>query len=240
MFGVWGEAFIRKPSGLLPLGVDSLVWLLIQGIGLGLAAAAPIGPVNVEIARRAIRRGFGAGASVGMGAVSVDVAYVAASAFLFAGANRSGFGNHPWVQWPLTLAAVGVLGFLGVMSLRGARQASREDLFETNPAPAVSFRAGYLTGVLMTALNPFTLAYWFVVLPEVSGNISEQPVKDLPIICSGVLFGTSAWVVFFAGLLGWAGRFARQRLAVAADVAGGILLLGFAALALWKAIGRVL
>ena len=35
--------------------------LIAKGIALGLGAAVPIGPVNVQIARRTLRGGFGAG-----------------------------------------------------------------------------------------------------------------------------------------------------------------------------------
>src|SRR5437899_5754244 len=57
------------------------LWILWKGITLGLGAAAPIGPVNVEIARRAIRAGLWAGVLLGLGAVSVDVTYVVLASF---------------------------------------------------------------------------------------------------------------------------------------------------------------
>ena len=40
-----------------------------RGILLGWGVAVPLGPVNVEIARRTLRRGFRAGFFLGMGAV---------------------------------------------------------------------------------------------------------------------------------------------------------------------------
>ena len=47
----------------------SLGLLLLNGIGLGLGAAAPVGPVNVEIARRTIRLGRRAGLALGWAGV---------------------------------------------------------------------------------------------------------------------------------------------------------------------------
>ncbi|HEY2589318.1 MAG TPA: hypothetical protein VGI81_26470, partial [Tepidisphaeraceae bacterium] len=49
--------------------------LIGRGIALGIGAAVPIGPVNVEIARRTFRGGFPAGFALGCGAVTVDVSY---------------------------------------------------------------------------------------------------------------------------------------------------------------------
>jgi hypothetical protein len=58
-------------------------------------------------------------------------------------------------------------------------------------------------------------------------------------ICAGVFAGTLAWVVAFNGLLRLASRRARahgrRHLWLAtADAFGGITLLGFALLALWR------
>ncbi|MGA2501211.1 MAG: LysE family transporter [Tepidisphaeraceae bacterium] len=70
-----------------------------KGIILGLGAAAPIGPVNVEIARRTLRGGFPAGFFLGLGAVTVDVSY----AILVSLSIRPVL-NMPWLVGSLTFA----------------------------------------------------------------------------------------------------------------------------------------
>ena len=49
--------------------------LFARGVIFGLGAAVPIGPVNVEIARRTLRAGFRSGFFLGCGAVTIDVTY---------------------------------------------------------------------------------------------------------------------------------------------------------------------
>jgi threonine/homoserine/homoserine lactone efflux protein len=97
-----------------------------------------------------------------------------------------------------------------------------------------------VTGVLMTLLNPMTLAFWFVVIPGYVRMSSENPGHDLPFICAGVFGGALGWVVFFCGVLSILGRFRRGWWLVAADVAGGSLLLAFAGLAFLRSIRRFL
>jgi threonine/homoserine/homoserine lactone efflux protein len=81
----------------------------------------------------------------------------------------------------------------------------------------------------MTLVNPMTLAFWFVAVPGTVGHIAGNPRSELPIICLGVALGTSLWVVFFSGVMSALGRRYRRRWwLVAADVLGGIMLLGFA------------
>jgi L-lysine exporter family protein LysE/ArgO len=204
--------------------------LLFNGILFGLGAAMPLGPVNVEIARRTLRRGFAAGVALGAGACTVDVCYTVLYAV---GVAR--FTSYPWVYWPLAICGIGILGYLGVTSLLGARQASRNpDLLEKS---SPSIHGGYLTGLVMTATNPMTIVFWFTVLPTLAGPITAQPRRDLPIICVGVFLGTIGWVLSFAGLLSAAGRRYRRPwwMAAAADEIGGTMLLGLALLAFLRA-----
>jgi threonine/homoserine/homoserine lactone efflux protein len=244
----------------------SLEWEpLRKGILLGIGAAMPIGPVNVQIARRVLRYGFWSGAALGFGAVTVDVAYALLSAFSF---------THVFTQ-PTILRVVGVLGlllltYLGVQCLRAGRSAWRKDpLAATDDAapPAVptggeSRRArlkpriaDYVTGLLMTLLNPITLLFWFVVLPTTGAaigggttgggdnGIAKAATANLPMIAVGVFIGTLSWVFAFGTLLatasvgiGAAHERRRKWLAVA-DIAGGVTLLGFAVAAAWRTFG---
>lgn len=198
--------------------------LLLNGVLFGLGAAIPIGPVNVEIARRTLRGGFAAGVALGCGAVTIDVAYCV----LYA-AGVAQLVNQSIVYRPLGIAGILMLLYLGIMSLRGAREAGRIDVIGSPAVPSI--HGAYLTGLLMTATNPMTLAFWFTVLPGMAGTITAQPGRDLPIICLGVFIGAIGWVCFFAGLLSLAGRFRKPWWMIAADEIGGFILLG---LATWR------
>jgi threonine/homoserine/homoserine lactone efflux protein len=205
--------------------------LLIKGVALGLGAAVPIGPVNVQIARRALRGGFASGFALGCGAVTVDVVYAVLSSL---GLRR--VVEVPAVEWALRVAGTALLAYLGTMCLRGEREAWRADAVL---APGASTRpverrhaADYVTGLLMTLLNPMTIAFWFVAVPALVGSITDDPAKDLPAVCAGVFLGTIGWVVFFSAGLSLAGRFRRNWWLAAADAVGGASLLLFAGTAL--------
>jgi L-lysine exporter family protein LysE/ArgO len=199
--------------------------------------------VNVEIARRTLRGGFRPGFALGCGAVSVDVLYAILSS---QGLKR--VIDRPAVMPVLGVAGVGMLLYLAAMSFRGANRALKADPLaagaeENGAAPTQhGVRGAYVTGVLMTLLNPLTLAFWFVAVPGALGPITEEPSRDLPMICAGVFLGTLGWVVLFAGALAVAGnsRFRRAWWPAAADGLGGLTLLGFAVLALWRLRGPFL
>ena len=207
--------------------------VIARGIGLGLGAAVPIGPVNVEIARRTLRGGFFAGFALGCGAVSIDVTYAIVSSLSWAQLLM-----RRQVLLPVSLGGVVFLMYLGFLSLRGAVRDWRADYLQA-AALAPSARGGYLsgayvTGVLMTLLNPMTLAFWFLAVPGQVASFTKDAGGSLPMICTGVFIGTILWVVTFAGILSRARRWRKTWWIAAADATGGLILFGFALAKLWQ------
>lgn len=212
--------------------------ILWKGVLLGLGAAAPIGPVNVEIARRSLRGGFGAGCMLGLGAVTIDVLYA-----VLASVGFRLVLDRKWILNTLTLLGAALLAYLAVQCFKSARRQLRSGtqgfpidptLPVTDPISEPPPTRNYVTGLLMTGLNPMTLVFWFVVVPGMVGQIAKDPAVELPFICAGVFIGALAWVLFFASVMSAAGKISREKVLVGADLAGGFLLLAFAGVAIWR------
>lgn len=211
--------------------------LLARGVLLGLGAAAPIGPVNVEIARRTLRYGRAAGFSLGCGAVTVDVGYALVTSVTILPVK-----SYPGLVKGLGIAGGLFLAYLAFLCLRGALRG--HDQSGANPAKSQesgSTRARhYVQGLLMTALNPMTLMFWFVGVPATAAGLAGQWSSALPVICAGVFLGAFAWVCFFTMLIGRLGKFGGQRWLAAIDIAGALLLLVFAGMSIWRVLSASL
>ncbi len=216
--------------------------LLFNGIGLGLSAAAPIGPVNVEIARRTLRYRRAAGFAVGCGAVTVDVAYAVVT-------SLASVRILEYARLRSIIALVGglFLGYLAFLCIRAGLKETSAAAAATvgepacsaappEPAhvPAARLSVHYALGLLMTALNPMTLIFWFVGVPGAVAELTPSPAADLPLVCAGVFAGAFSWVCFFTWLIGHLGKFGRQRWLKWIDLSGGIMLLAFAIQAIWR------
>jgi threonine/homoserine/homoserine lactone efflux protein len=218
-----------------------MVNLLAKGLLLGIGAAAPIGPVNIEIARRTLQHGFRAGFALGVGAVTVDVTYAILTSLGVASLSR-----YPLVYGSIPVLGAMLLTYLGVSSIIAAIQASRtnpivDEAYPSTETTLSTLRRGYFTGLMMTFFNPMTLFFWFTAVPSALGKSDVvRPRTDLPIICTGVFLATLAWVVFFASALKWLRRWRRQWWMTAADATGGLVLLGFAGFAIWTTLARYL
>ncbi len=206
--------------------------LLTSGITLGLGAAVPIGPVNVEMARRALTWGWRPAACLGLGAVTVDCIYATAASL-----GMQVAAGSVWINVPLGILGIAFLSWLGVQSLRQAFHQSRTDWADTTEnTPRPPARRSYVTGLLMTFTNPMTLVFWFLSMPGTAGAILQNRVGSagggaaLPIMAAGVTVGAGLWVLLWCTLLTGLGRFRRPWWVAASNAIGGVTLLILAGL----------
>lgn len=214
---------------------------ILKGTGMGLGAAVPIGPVNLEMARRTLRDGTSVGLAVGVGMILGDTLLA-----LLGGALGAKLVRNETIQEWLTFPAVVVLSALGAWALRGAVKTLRGGLQETSgdllasaherPGGGAHLRA-MSAGLLMTIVNPAVWLYWFAAMPAVLGHVAlSPPYLAVPVLLLGVIGGGSLWVLLFNGLIGYVGQFRKNWWLVAADLGGAIVLLTLAGALLWKGI----
>ncbi|MBV1703588.1 MAG: LysE family transporter [Hyphomicrobiales bacterium] len=204
---------------------------LATGFLLGWSVAWPPGPINAEIARRCVARGYWAGFSLGLGACTGDAIW-AVLVSLGIGAFFSGDG----MRRAMGYLSVALLLLLAFMFLRGAWRAWRTAPGEA-PKRFDSARAGYLLGATMALTSPFNLAFWIAAMgrPDLAG----APLVALPLTAGSVLLGALSWDVVWSG----AATLLKARTAggpgrawsVGVELATGALMLWFA----WGAATRL-
>lgn len=213
------------------------------GLLLGLGAAVPPGPVNLEIARRVARDGFRAGASVGFGAVTVDVFF----ALLLSLGALEVINNLSWLRLAVSIFGIGLLAWLGMGALRNAAAHVRGRATPASPVTATPVRpahVGFVTGALMCLTSPMQALFWLTAVPAVmaellpaasAGGEERGIVLQGVLVCVGVFVATFLWVVSFSAALEiFRGLDRKQWLPVVMDLVGGVVLLGFAAHIAWK------
>jgi threonine/homoserine/homoserine lactone efflux protein len=209
------------------------VALFIQGLGLGLSVAVPLGPINVEIIRRGLMRGFRPAVLLGLGACTVDMAYL--SLVLL--------GVTHWAQGAMVrsvmLAAAGLLLLaLGTLTAWSTRKIARTPLPTEPPADrrgglSLTPLGSYVTGILMTAGNPMNIAFWMGVSPSLSrGSFARSTY--LPSL-AGIALATSGWVLTLSLLCAAGRRWLQPWVLITINLGGAVLLWSFGAGLLWMA-----
>ena len=200
--------------------------LLLLGILLGMGAAIPIGPVNLEMIRRNLRFGTPYGVMLGLGACGADLTYLILLCL----------GALVLLQYPEVLHVIGfvgalVLAWFGISILRSNNQSDIPDI-KANPS---LIRNG-IEGYVITLINPYTILFWASISSQLSVAAASSDYA-IWLAGAGVVIGTVGWVVVLNGLL----HVTRHRLSPTVmtwlNYTGGIILLCFAAIGIWRALG---
>ncbi len=163
--------------------------MIVLGMTLGLAFAAPPGVVTAETLRRGLRGGFGHALSVQVGSLIGDASYA-----LLALAGLAAF-----LQAPLAQALVGAFGALFMLYL--AWQS-----FQTPSAVSVvaagegDYRQAFVSGMLLSLTNPWAIAFW-VSLGSSFVALGLQATSDVPWVLASFMLGSLLWSFILAGLV---------------------------------------
>ncbi|MCC6312390.1 MAG: LysE family transporter [Thermomicrobiales bacterium] len=198
--------------------------ILLQGMGVGVALAAPIGPINIEIIRRGLRGGFLNGWLVGLGAMTADTIFCA---LVVSGATP--LADNPVVRIPLYLLGAAVLLFLGVSGLIAAVRGA-----ETTGSPP-SGRRSFVAGFMMAVGNPMGIVYWLSIGAALIAGAIEQAGREAgPVLVAGVFSGILLWVTALSGLTRAGREFVSPRIMRVISAAGAMVLVGFGLFFLWS------
>src|SRR5688572_16645490 len=141
------------PPGERTATMDTLLFgpggfgTFVRGLALGLAVAAPVGPMSLLCMRQTLARGFLAGMAAGLGVATADGVYGAIAAFGLVAITDELIGHNPWLRVVGGLA----MAYLGLGAMR------------TRPAEAKSVASGgglarsYAATFALTLMNPSTI-----------------------------------------------------------------------------------
>jgi L-lysine exporter family protein LysE/ArgO len=199
---------------------------LFFGLLLGWGAAIPIGPINLEIVRRNLRFGTTYGMALGLGACGADITYLALLSF---GALTALL--HPLILNSVAIAGSFILAWFGYSALRMKAGASSE-MAALNRHPLWRHTA---EGYVLTLLNPLTILFWASISAQVI--IFSRHAADKAIYAGiGVLLGTLSWMIALNVFLHLTRHRLSKRVMIYLNYAGGIILLGFAAMGFLRVI----
>lgn len=191
----------------------------ILGFLLGLGAAIPLGPLNIEIIRRNLILGVRYGVFFGFGACSADLIYLILLSL----------GALTLLTHPIVLKTVGVVGsciiaWFGFSALRIKNNMIDAETVKPKNKPVYMH---YLQALSLTLLNPYTIIFWASVSSQVAGLVKHA---DGSIIGAGVGVATSTvlWVISLNALLHFTRHKFSKRQMQTLNIIGGVLLLFFA------------
>lgn len=196
--------------------MDTLRFL--QGLAVGIAMSAPMGPVNVLCIRRTLLHGFRPGLAAGLGAAAADTLYGVAAAF-----GVSMFASV-LTTYALTLQLGGgaVLCVLGLRTLLAPPPALGA---ASLPARAVAW--GFWATFLLTLSNPLMLVSLGAIFAAVGLGDEAITTRESTVLCVGIVTGALLWWTALVFAVDWLRpRVEARGLRWVNLVSGGLLLAG--------------
>lgn len=207
--------------------------LIASGVAIGLAVAAPIGPVNLIVIRRTLRFGKLNGLVSGTGAALGDGVFAAMAAFSLTAAIDFFLTFELWLQ------GVGGL-FLLILGLRTLMTHPHLETAETDNVSGVTARV-FLSTFALTITNPATMLGFIAIFGGIASiSAVEHDYAHAAILTAAVICGSMLW---WLGLSQFVSLF-RQRLSdhlleVVNRVSGG-LIVGFGVLVLLRVLYKLI
>jgi threonine/homoserine/homoserine lactone efflux protein len=202
---------------------SELTWL-VKGLLLGLAIAAPVGPIGVLCIRRTLADGWLTGFLTGMGAATADGFYGGVAAFGLTAIS----GALVAQQGVIRVVGGVLLCYLGMHTLLA------KPAVEAASARARRGLAGaYLSTVGLTLTNPATILSFAAVFAGLGlAGTAGRTVAAPGLLALGVFLGSASWWLLLSGGV----SLLRTRLTAGAlrwvNRGSGVLLLGFGLAAL--------
>ena len=200
--------------------VDTLLFgPFVRGLALGLAVAAPVGPMSLLCMRQTLARGFFAGMASGLGVATADGVYGAVAAFGLIAITDALIGQQPWLRVVGGLA----MAYLGLGAMR------------TRPAEAATVASGsglarsYAATFALTMMNPSTILSFAALFAGLGlgGGGADRDAWTAPSIVAGVFVGSALWWLLVTGGLSVMRTRLSPRVQRVINVAAGLVLVGF-------------
>jgi len=192
--------------------MDSL--LVLKGLAVGFALAAPVGPIALLCVRRTMAQGRLSGLVSGGGAATADAVYGFAAAFgvsLLSGfltAHRSG---------------IQILGGT-LLCLVGVRTFFTPPTKEKRALKWHGFLGNYFSALLLTLTNPMTFVAFAAVFAAIGAASHHGNLSMTGTLTAGVFLGSLLWwTVLVLGVNAVRERFTLQKLLWMDRIAGVLI-----------------
>ncbi|WP_020069769.1 LysE family translocator [Paraburkholderia caledonica] len=212
----------------------SMTSLFVTAAGVGLAIAAPVGPMGMLCIRRTLTGGPRAGLAIGLGIASGDAFYGLIAALGLVGISQFMLAYDR----PLHLLAGLFLLYLGVRTLLQKPPVDAAN-GEANGKLAQVGRAGalraYASSLLLTLTNPQTVIMFAALFTTLAPRGAFSSTIALTTV-GGVFCGSIAWWCFLVTVVSLARHAIGSKLRLAIDRLVGIMLAAFGVVEIRRAL----
>ncbi|MBI3528172.1 MAG: LysE family transporter [Betaproteobacteria bacterium] len=190
-------------------------WLFWKSLSIGLAVAAPVGPMSLLCIHRTLDHGQGAGLVFGTGVAAADLTYAAIAAFGVTAVSSALLASTFWIK----LVGSVLLVMLGVRIALATPQP------DGRTSPTGSGGRAFFTAYGLTMANPPTILFFAGIFASVASIASTAQSVTF---AAGVFAGSMLWWVILTTLVSKSAALFRPPVLIWINRFSGAVLVGFA------------
>lgn len=205
------------------LGGSMMDGLFVRGLLVGLAIAAPVGPIGVLCIQRTLSHGVVRGLVTGLGSATVHALYGAMVGFGLVAVIDAFSAGQLWLR----LAGGGYLLYLAQRILRAKPE------LQSQHSRGTGLAASYGSAFLLDLSSPGTLVLFIAIFAGIGTTQAAGNYRDTAVLVVGVLAGSTLWWILLSGGV----SLLRHRLNTGwllwVNRLSALILTGFALFVLW-------
>ncbi|WP_416826662.1 LysE family transporter [Ectobacillus polymachus] len=197
-----------------------MLLVIIQQVVLGISLAAPVGPINIEMVKRGIMKGFWHAWMVGLGGMTADLLFMLLIYFGF-----SSLFMRTNVQ--LCMYCIGFF-FLLHLGFTSIKQGIFQNEMEYIKDKIGGIRQSYTTGFMLALSNPLNLVFWFGVYGSSLSTLLTSVSKTEAMLYSlCILVGIVLWNVNIAFTVHLGRTVIKPKMLGYITAIAGVILVGY-------------
>lgn len=191
-------------------------WLFWQSLGIGVAVAAPVGPMSLLCIQRTLDRGQRAGLVFGSGIAAADLTYAATAAFGISAVSALLLAGAAWIRLIGALALILLGARIALAAAPGRAPAS---------TAAGSGPRAFATAYGLTLANPPTIVFFASLFATVA---SLRSAAQSLTFAAGVFAGSLLWWLLLTALVARSRAWLRPPVIRWINRVCGVFLIGIA------------
>ncbi|CAM4099847.1 amino acid transporter [Bacillus manliponensis] len=203
--------------------------VIIQQIVLGVSLAAPVGPINIEMIKRGVQKGFWHAWIVGIGGMSADILFMLLIYF-----GLSSMFMYTYVQAVMYCFGFFLLFYLGFQNVK--QGISKEDM-EYKKEEIGGLHHSYMMGFLIAISNPLNLVFWFGVYGSTLSSLLTKVSQTEALLYSFcIVVGIILWNLNIAFSVHFGRTLFRPRALSYITAGAGVILVAYSIHFAYKAL----
>lgn len=166
-----------------------MLFIFLKGLLIGVAIAAPVGPIGVLCIQRSLHDGFKVGLMTGLGAALADGTYGLVAGFGLTAISSVLMEYQHWIR----LFGGAFLLYLSAQLLSAAPTKATTGRYDASPWHALG------TTYCLTLMNPSTILSFIAIFAGLGIGTSNPSTAEAITLVLGIIVGSAIWWLFLSG-----------------------------------------